>query len=372
MRHRVWYSLHYLETTLCLLTGRPLGIRDWDCSSPVPRPIQDEMSDRYPNMDDSQDAFFLANRLIAKIFAEVSTQLYSPRNNFSNSTDWAENHRLMQRLEAMLDEWRDGLPEELQFLNQKDELRDHVSQVCFDPSMPPSAETLRCICAAKKRMDLALLYYNVRILIHRPSVCLNEDGALDHDVSVRNYRKQSAADCVACARQILKIMSTEPDINKRLSTIPWWCFLHYFTVAAAIIMSDIIYGASGQTELIPQLMLEARSGLEWLSGVSKRNLAGRRCCIILSRILKLIAVDIGAPEQASGLDEVIRGSWYVVAGGDIMSGLDNPLSADSYVVPPLDFLNRFQSSTPESAINQPNFFAADWPSPWSGDPGPES
>ncbi|RPA84028.1 hypothetical protein BJ508DRAFT_46970 [Ascobolus immersus RN42] len=350
MRTRVWYSLYYLETTLCLLTGRPLGIRDWDCSSPVPRPIHDEMSDSYPNMNEGQDHFFLANRMIAKIFAEVSTELYSPRNSFSTSRDVANNHRTMQRLEAMLDDWRDSLPEELRFLDQQDQLRDHVSQ----------------------RMDLALLYYNVRILIHRPSVCMTDDGLSSEDSHVRSYRKKSSEDCVRCARQILRIMSVEPDINKRLSTIPWWCFLHYFTAASAILMSDIMYNASGGTELVPEIMAEARQGLEWLAKVSKRNLAGRRCCILLARILKLIAAEINYPESAINLDEAICASWNVVAGDDIMSGLDHPQTPNSYVVPPLDFLNRFQPSfSQEAAMQQGSFFAADWPSPWGGDLGPE-
>lgn len=365
MRLRVWYSLYYLETTLCLLTGRPLGIRDWDCSSPAPRPIDNETEDIYPDMDQPQDSFFYANQLISRIFAEVSTQLYSPRNNVSQSKDWYGTQRTMQRLEGMIDEWREGLPEDLQFLNENDELKSQVNQVCFDPDRPDmEGESLSAIFAVKKRMDLALLYYNVRILIHRPSVCVSDEILSEQSPSIREYRRKSAADCVSCARQILRIMAVEPDLNKRLSTIPWWCFLHYFTAASAIIMSDVIYSASGQDQLVSQLMDEARSGLRWLAGVSKRNLAGRRCCIILARILKLISVQIGQSDQFEDLDEEICRAWNVVAGGDIMGGLAD--SFRTYVVPPLDFLNRLHFPVQPDPTLQPDFFGMDWEmnSPW--------
>jgi hypothetical protein len=44
LRIRIWYALYSVEHLLCFMTGRPASIRDKDCSVPMPRAFDGELS----------------------------------------------------------------------------------------------------------------------------------------------------------------------------------------------------------------------------------------------------------------------------------------------------------------------------------------
>lgn len=59
-------------------------------------------------------------------------------------------------------------------------------------------------------------------------------------------------------------------------------------------MSALLYGT---VEVSQDLVDEARLGIRWMREVSRRSLAGQRCCVRLSKALSAIVVKLELEER---------------------------------------------------------------------------
>jgi hypothetical protein len=107
MRVRVWYSIVYLEATLCLVTGRPSGLQEQDSSGPVPQ------SSLVGN-GQGPDVYYLALMRISMIAAMVQGQLYSART-LSVRRSQASAEKKIANLAHKIDAWKQMLPDVLAF-----------------------------------------------------------------------------------------------------------------------------------------------------------------------------------------------------------------------------------------------------------------
>ncbi|KAF2021146.1 hypothetical protein BU24DRAFT_416815 [Aaosphaeria arxii CBS 175.79] len=144
-RHQMrvtFYILYYTERLAALFYGRPSCFRDEFIDVPYP----EDLPGSEGSCADTNFAYVRAMADIGKIADQINGQIYFLSGSEAIKKD------TIQKCDAGLDEAVQGLPPHLQF---------------FDTAMPISAFSWQDV----QRTHIGLMYYNCRILIHRPSVC---------------------------------------------------------------------------------------------------------------------------------------------------------------------------------------------------------
>lgn len=136
-----------------------------------------------------------------------------------------------------------------------------------------------------QRLNLALQYYNIRMLINRP---LMDDRHPD-EFPESGFNNRSAAICVRSARKIIHLIVDESNT----SDSPWWWLLHYIMPAKAIIMLEMGHQAIHTPEHKAALFADGKMVLDWLKKVSKVNMSVRRYSVELADQLKKVDPRIG-------------------------------------------------------------------------------
>ncbi|KAL1871548.1 hypothetical protein Plec18167_007108 [Paecilomyces lecythidis] len=288
MEMRIWHSLASLETQLCCLTGRPTGISERAVSTGMPRPVkimdtlgyidskevESSVSDGRTS-DEAQtppsriaiDPFEATVELDA-ILSETLTYLYSAS---TVTLRWFEIQRIVDRMNSKLARWSAAWTPIF-----KDALRQRI-----EPA--PRARS--------QVMHLQIRCHSVSILINRPCLCGTEDGLAssmpDQSPGSRRSDELAAARCVASAQNLVKLLRKESDTQAFYSAAPWWSILHYLVQAAAILTTEIVYGAVHVPGQIDSLAADAVMVLQWLRAMATTNTSAELAWIALSRLLQL-------------------------------------------------------------------------------------
>ncbi|RPB02869.1 hypothetical protein L873DRAFT_1671617 [Choiromyces venosus 120613-1] len=249
MRVRVWYSVCYLETTLGLITGRPSALQAHQSSAPLPRSKDFDLE-----CDPAQDAYFAALMKLSSIASEVLSQLYSTRSRLAMQKNWEHVQKTMEKFDRRLERWKSKLIPRLSFNDARDNSDDHNYFV-------------------SQRIDLALRYHNIRILIFRPCICQLETGVARETGFSEEFNRSGARACISSARNIVSlVVNTTGDKPQQLIKIPWWCVLHYLVAAEAILLLETIHQtASNVDEGIVNDMCQVVKWLQEISGSDMAN-----------------------------------------------------------------------------------------------------
>ncbi|KAG0128381.1 hypothetical protein HOY82DRAFT_489240 [Tuber indicum] len=247
MRVRVWYSVCYLERTLGLITGRPSALQAHQSSAPLPR-----SKDLDLESDPAQDAYFAAHIKLSSIASEVLSQLYSTRSRLVMQKSWGHVQETMERFDRRLTKWKSKLIPSLSFNGTRDSNDDKTFM--------------------NQRLDLALRYHNVRILIFRPCICQLELGVAKEVGFSEELNRSGAQTCVNSARNIVSLVAdTSEDKREQLMKIPWWCVLHYLVAAEAILLLETIRQRASNVN--SGIINDMRKVVKWLHGISGNDMA---------------------------------------------------------------------------------------------------
>lgn len=105
-RHRVWWTVHYLERLCSSKLGHPMMLRDEDISTPLPS---------WNGLSPSEKAEFPAPEMLiaqlelAKIVGFISRDMYMVSGNQGNRSFLANVHSIFTRLKN----WNEKLPTKL-------------------------------------------------------------------------------------------------------------------------------------------------------------------------------------------------------------------------------------------------------------------
>ncbi|CUS07415.1 unnamed protein product [Tuber aestivum] len=279
LRVRVWYSICYLEATLGLITGRPSALQAHQSNAPLPR-----SKDFDPESGPAQDAYFTALTKLSSIASEVLSQLYSTRSRLVMQKSWEHLQETMERTDRRLERWKSKLIPSLSFgaaPGNIDNYNNFMSQ----------------------RVDLALRYHNIRILIFRPCVCQLELGVAREIGFSQEFNRWGARTCVSSARNIVSIITnTSGDKREQLMKIPWWCMLHYLVAAEAILLLETIHQRASKVD--GGIFGDMYQVVKWLHEIPGNDMASRRTHEQLSKLLERV---LSIVERETG-DSGVRGN----------------------------------------------------------------
>ncbi|KAJ5361685.1 hypothetical protein N7541_002529 [Penicillium brevicompactum] len=357
IRYRVWWSLYTLDYLLALMTGRPSCVNDSACTTPLPIPFdesdfqKDEVariistatlrksshSERMPtnsSMDDLESTtdtesnyvsaedetklnrveylkslapctslYFLQLTSLTSISKRMTVKLYSPE---ALQSPWASTEFTMQSLMLELDSWFMNLP------------------VAYDFTSTQTSQ-----CPMSQRMGVAFLFYSTKIGITRPCLC-RLDESIPEDDKTYEFCNKAAADCVEAACHMLTLFPDSPDASLLYKMSPWWCTLHYLMQAVTVLLLELAYRSQHVPEKATMVSKAAKKALDWLSTLSKTNMASERAWKLCDGFLRRLAPHIGINVSDLPTNEE-SDSLFNVPDTEDSTGLDEEPFSDNVV-----------------------------------------
>src|SRR5207248_2658909 len=84
-------------------------------------------------------------------------------------------------------------------------------------------------------IELAMYYWSVRMILHRPCLRNLEGRIMNESRASRDFDQEAAIACVDAALGLLRLMPDSPDIAQAYRILPWWSLIHYMCQAAAVL-----------------------------------------------------------------------------------------------------------------------------------------
>jgi hypothetical protein len=320
IRYRVWWSLYNIEHLLGVMTGRPSCIIDSSCTTPLPVPFDESdfqkeevaqlisvagrgtsspldrmsFSSSAANLDSTADSdtndtpaesdtkrsradylrslppcmslYFLQMTSLTTIAKRMTTKLYSPE---ALQSPWASIEFTIQSLMLGIDSWFMNLPSAYDFTSTQ------TSQ-----------------CPVGQRMGLAFLFYSTKIGITRP--CLRRlDTSPPEDDKTHEFCSKTATECVESACHMLTLFPDTPDAAMLHRISPWWCTLHYLMQATTVLLLELAFHSQHVPEKGNMVLKAAKKAIDWLSALSKTNMASERAWKLCDGFLRRLAPHIG-------------------------------------------------------------------------------
>lgn len=253
--------------------------------SPVESDLKMTRVEYLKSLPPCMSLYFLQLASLTTISKRMTVKLYSPE---ALHAPWASTEFTIQSLMLEIDSWFMNLPSAYDFTSTQ------TSQ-----------------CPLGQRMGLAFLFYSTKIGITRPCLCRLGPSPTEGD-KTHEFCSKTAAECVESACHMLTLFPDSPDAALLHRITPWWCTLHYLMQATTVLLLELAYRAQHVPEKAIMVSKAAKKALDWLSTLSKTNLAAERawklCDGYLRRLAPHVGIDVNdfsendEPSAASFLD----------------------------------------------------------------------
>lgn len=293
---RTWWSLHWLESTLSTMTGRPSIIADSRCSVPLPMPIPEERisdgidlsnwmnqrkdslstparssssssgmahgSDRGVGLgrfEANSGSYFRATVQLSIITQTILSTLYAAGPVTQTPFDV---HQDMSQIGRDLELWQNELPAR------------------FNLQQAPNAMSEPFI---RERILLGFRFCSARILLTRP--CLVGRKYSWNDSEEHNFATRSADSCVEAAKTMVGFLPDEPHSEMVGEQGPWFCITHHMMQALSVLLLALSCPASTSHDNHTSLQC-TKKAIRWLQTI-KDPVATDACRIALN-VLEVI------------------------------------------------------------------------------------
>ncbi|KAJ5858687.1 hypothetical protein N7534_003964 [Penicillium rubens] len=302
IRYRVWWSLYTLDHLLTIMTGRPSCIIDSSCTTPMPVPFDES--------DFQKDE-------VARLIGTATLRTF-------NGSERVPTNNSVEDLESTAD-------------SDSNEGETKMSRAEYLKSLPPCTSLyflqLASLTSISKRMTVKLYSpealqspwasteFTIKSLmleidsctkigITRPCLCRLDQSSSEEDKTYE-FCNKTAAECVEAACHMLTLFPDTPDAVLLYRMSPWWCTLHYLMQAVTVLLLELAFRAQHVPEKATMVSKAAKKALDWLSTLSKTNMASERAWKLCDGFLRRLAPHIGinvndfpTTEEADPLFEV--------------------------------------------------------------------
>ena len=365
IRYRVWWALYTFEHRLCSMTGRTNCIRDDQCTTPLPVPVDEDKfesqegsallskeqqqgsraplsnshSPRSPGsrsraatkatgttgsrspsgmtptstLDFAKDVavsnslYFLHLVQLTRLTQSIFHRLYNPT---ALQGTWAEVQDIIRLLSEQLSAWYLSLPSMFDFRRKRRD-RDFY----------------------ELRLSLGFSYYGTKIMVHRPCLC-RLDRRIPHQSSKSlEFNRQAVIACVDAARDTLNLIPDEPNAVGLMRVSPWWCILDWLVQACTVLMLEISFQAHHMPEEADKVLEAAKKGVRWLHALGEDNLSAKRawslCNAMLHEAVRKIGRDVSdLPQRPPGPTSSLETPGYGQAhSGMTICSVSGPTSS---------------------------------------------
>jgi hypothetical protein len=211
---RTWWSLHFLESLLSSMTGRPSIIPNEDITTSPPSTIPDDQVKG--GLGKTADSGFMdASSHLNLLTQQIITSLYTQRRL---TPSWDYVQQMIISLVAELDKWAVGSIPQYLGGNQNMNFEQH-----------------------REIMLLKLQYYRLKILSTRPSLRRIERCFEAGNDEYTSLEQSVAETCIQAAQDVAALVAGENNIKALYEKGPWWSIVHNSTSNPFIYTHCIVY-----------------------------------------------------------------------------------------------------------------------------------
>ena len=303
-RSQIWYALYSLESLLAETLGRPRSIRVIDivihddkvrqkdthmasyrefCAYPGPkadpqRSWLDFLSTYRPGPHLSvQDVPSEARRkeslvvdqteLLAYVLHRTRLCLISHRIENAIYCDlqdqtWSDVQKTISRFEDELQEWVATLPAGVSLQREVFLEKD-----------------------ARSNMELAMYYYSIRMILHRPCLCPLEGKIPNESLGSRDFNTKSAGICISAAMAMIAEMPEVSTAQEACRLPPWWGLLHYLCQATAVLVLELSLDAQHVPDRVDEIFFRLKQSTSYLRCLATTSSSALKAWEIFSDLL---------------------------------------------------------------------------------------
>ncbi|KEF54992.1 uncharacterized protein A1O9_08644 [Exophiala aquamarina CBS 119918] len=327
-RARLWYSLYSLEVAMSEVFGKPPSISLAYTTVPVmllqgsvhkdhhadntssrslwldflrrTRPIIQTMSGGQMSWQIFQFIGYGAPRhhlsyrtRLSMISNQIMTQLYMP--NQSNS--WASVQKKIANLDIQLLDWHKSLPDDLD----------------LESTVPSGTDP-------RAKIELALHYQSVRMILHRP--CLCHIQILAESTFSRDFNYSNARSCVYGAVALVNILPDNPTRHEAYQLLPWWNLLHYLGQALAVFILELCLDMEHFEQSSTLFKPHIQKAMTYLECLTTGSLSAYKAWRILRQMLMALSFRVDDFDIANiALDAQVPAGWTDVDEATLMEAL---------------------------------------------------
>ena len=280
LNKRIWHSISSLEHLLCFLTGRPLFVREGTTSLALPKAFGEPLARRNSSslkrslilqdcVSEQPDRLEAFRRIILldRILGETLHEFYTAS---TINKSWAQIQQQIVNLNIKLSTWKAYLP-------------NHYGMMDIETGGQPSNSI--------EALYLSLRFFSASILINRPSCCYHHQVRAklmpDQSENSQILDHENAKRAVSSARGIIRILAHR-KLQFWLENRPWWCQLHFFVQACALLIMELYDGSErGLAADWEDIIQDARRSLELLRQMRENNPAAAKAFTSLTTLLEV-------------------------------------------------------------------------------------
>ena len=289
-RSRTWFALYALEITLAEYTGRPSSITILDVSVPI-----DALHEAATLSADQQTALLVdgldpslaiparnpssprTDRYPSHFSCRVrlgflSHRIYSSLYSVGGDMTWSDVQDAIRQFNSELLHWQSMLPVELAVLR-----------------------TQQASGSSDASIELAMYYWSVRMILHRPCLCNLEGRIANESEASRDFNQEAAVACVDAALALLRLMPGSPNMAEAYRILPWWSLLHYLCQVSAVLIMELCLAAQHCPSRVGEILDGLKKASSYLRMMSRASLsaykAWRVCRQLISDSTSRLGID---------------------------------------------------------------------------------
>ena len=183
---------------------------------------------------------------------------------------WSEVQDAVRRYNIELKHWQSKLPVELTVLRPQQQMRS------ADPGI-----------------ELAMYYWSIRMILHRPCLCDLEGRIVNESRASRDFNQEAAVACVDAALGLLSLMPDSPNIGEAYRILPWWNLLHYVCQAAAVLILELCLGAQHCPSRVGEILTGLKKAISYLRMMARASLSAYKAWRVCRQLMADSASKLG-------------------------------------------------------------------------------
>ncbi len=305
-----------MEIALVEFTGRPASITTIDISTPIDAAregadlsaaqqtqfLMDGVEPESSRMVRPLSSSLIAGTLPSQFSYRVrliilSHRIYSSLYSVGGEMSWSDVQDAVRQFNIELQQWQARIPLNLTMLQIQQPIR-----------------------SADPRIELAMYYWSVRMILYRPCLC-DMEGRIENESSTsREFNTEAAVSCVDAALSMLRLMPDNPEVTEAYRILPWWSLLHYVCQVTAILIIELCLGVQHCPERVDEILEGLRKAMLYLRMMSGASLSAFKAWRVCRQTMTDVTSSLGI--EGDYIDAAVPPGWIPAFESSLVKALD--------------------------------------------------
>ena len=213
---------------------------------------------------------------------------------------WSDVQDAVRQYNIELMHWESKLPVELTVLRTQQQIRS------ADPAI-----------------ELAMYYWSIRMILHRPCLCNLEGRIVNESRTSRDFNQEAAVACIDAALALLNLMPDSPNVGEAYRILPWWSLLHYVCQAAAVLILELCLAAQHCPLRVGEILDGLKKAISYLRMMSPASLSAYKAWRVCRQLMADATSRLGIDTMSVPNDMPQPPGWTAAYEASLVKALDD-------------------------------------------------